>query len=302
MALRELPMSGGTTVTVKYQHTDALGAPVAVTDAAKAIVETFEYEPYGQLVNSTLKDGPGFTGHVQDAATGLTYMQQRYYDPQVGLFLSVDPVTAYSNPVGMFNRYRHGNSNPYRFPDPDGRFACGSTAHCRDEIRGLEQRGIFPVQAKGDSSAKAKIDCVECNEVQATRAGIMRDGGERLQEAGKFAGWMAVREFGAGLLGRMGKLGSFLGLSRKEISFGAKIEGQMGKRGWSKEMVGEAVNNPARTVATRDTRHLPGGGRMNDPATAYYHRDGGYVVRNDRTGDVVQVSDRADSGWIAPWD
>jgi RHS repeat-associated protein len=125
VALREQPMSGGTTAAVKYQHTDALGTPVAVTDAAKAIVETFEYEPYGQLVNSTLKDGPGFTGHVQDAATGLTYMQQRYYDPQVGLFLSVDPVTAYSNPLGMFNRYWYANNNPYKFTDPDGRCSLG---------------------------------------------------------------------------------------------------------------------------------------------------------------------------------
>ncbi|UOV04600.1 hypothetical protein MUU75_16070 [Pseudoxanthomonas mexicana] len=121
VALREQPMSGGTTVTIKYQHTDALGTPIAVTDAAKAIVETFEYEPYGQLVNGTLKDGPGFTGHVQDAATGLTYMQQRYYDPQVGRFLSVDPVTALSNPIGMFNRYWYANNNPYKFTDPDGR-------------------------------------------------------------------------------------------------------------------------------------------------------------------------------------
>lgn len=121
VALREQPMSGGTTVTVKYQHTDALGTPIAVTDAAKAIVETFEYEPYGQLVNSTLKDGPGYTGHVQDAATGLTYMQQRYYDPQVGLFLSVDPVTAFDNPAPAFNRYRYAEGNPYKFTDPDGR-------------------------------------------------------------------------------------------------------------------------------------------------------------------------------------
>jgi RHS repeat-associated protein len=121
VALREQPMSGGTTAAVKYQHTDALGTPVAVTDAAKAIVETFEYEPYGQLVNSTLKDGPGFTGHVQDAATGLTYMQQRYYDPQVGRFLSSDPVTAYDNPISGFNRYRYAANNPYRFVDPDGR-------------------------------------------------------------------------------------------------------------------------------------------------------------------------------------
>ena len=48
-------------------------------------------------------------------------MQQRYYDPQIGRFLSVDPVTALSSPVGMFNRYKYAANNPYRFADPDGR-------------------------------------------------------------------------------------------------------------------------------------------------------------------------------------
>jgi len=50
-------------------------------------------------------------------------MQQRYYDPQLGVFLSVDPVTAYGNPVGAFNRYWYANGNPYRFIDPDGRWS-----------------------------------------------------------------------------------------------------------------------------------------------------------------------------------
>ena len=115
--------------TVEYIHTDALGTPVAVTNSAGAVIERSVYEPYGQLINRPLTDGPGFTGHVQDVATGLTYMQQRYYDPQVGLFLSVDPVTAYSNPVGQFHRYRYANNNPYKFTDPDGRTAvCGQSS------------------------------------------------------------------------------------------------------------------------------------------------------------------------------
>lgn len=54
---------------------------------------------------------------------------------------------------------------------------------------------------------------------------------------------------------------------------------------------------------TRDYRKIPGSvGRMDDPATAYYGRRGGYVVRNERTGDVVQVSDRLNPHWKAPWD
>lgn len=62
------------------------------------------------------------------------------------------------------------------------------------------------------------------------------------------------------------------------------------------------VSRVARTMATRDTRHIRGGGRMDDPAAACYSERGGYVVRNDRTGDIVQISDRTDPNWIAPWD
>ena len=108
--------------SVRYQHTDALGTPVAETDTAGNVVQRSEYDPYGRLNNRPLTDAPGYTGHYQDAATGLTYMQQRYYDPQVGRFLSMDPVTADVKTGGNFNRYWYANNNPYRFTDPDGRF------------------------------------------------------------------------------------------------------------------------------------------------------------------------------------
>lgn len=39
----------------------------------------------------------------------------------LGIFLSVDPVTAYSDPVRFFNRYKYASNNPYSFKDPDGR-------------------------------------------------------------------------------------------------------------------------------------------------------------------------------------
>ncbi len=35
----------------------------------------------------------------------MNYIQQRYYDPLLGRFLSVDPVTADSVGGGNFNRY-----------------------------------------------------------------------------------------------------------------------------------------------------------------------------------------------------
>jgi RHS repeat-associated protein len=115
------PAAGQAQTTVKYVHTDVLGSVVAITDAARNVIERREYEPYGQQLTPAVQDGPGYTGHVQDAATGLTYMQQRYYDPVIGRFLSGDPVTAGGSTGANFNRYWYANNNPYKFVDPDGR-------------------------------------------------------------------------------------------------------------------------------------------------------------------------------------
>lgn len=115
-----------TTETLTYVHTDALGSPIARTNSAGSVIQTSEYEPYGKLLNRPNDDRPGYTGHVMDSASGLTYMQQRYYDPAIGRFLSVDPVTADATTGDNFNRYKYAANNPYRFTDPDGRQEMGA--------------------------------------------------------------------------------------------------------------------------------------------------------------------------------
>lgn len=109
--------------TIVYQHTDALGSPVAETDASGTVVKRERMTAYGEPADGGWENGPGYTGHQMDAATKLVYMQQRYYDPVVGRFLSVDPVTANSVNGSNFNRYWYANNNPYTFTDPDGRQA-----------------------------------------------------------------------------------------------------------------------------------------------------------------------------------
>ncbi|WP_368565103.1 RHS repeat-associated core domain-containing protein [Pseudoxanthomonas sp. UTMC 1351] len=139
--------------TVEYIHTDGLGSVVAVTNQAGQVIERLDYEPYGAIIGQPNYGGIGFTGHVQDAATGLTYMQQRYYDPTIGRFLSVDPVAVSSGIGANFNRYWYANNNPYKFKDPDGRFACsGNESGCRQRIEELERRGIPSWQAGGGGS------------------------------------------------------------------------------------------------------------------------------------------------------
>lgn len=113
--------STGSCEEVVYYHTDAQGSVVAVTDANGNVVERTRYSPYGETINRPLHDGPGYAGHETDATTGFTYMQQRYYDPTLGRFLSADPVVPDVERGVNFSRYWYANDNPYRFVDPDGR-------------------------------------------------------------------------------------------------------------------------------------------------------------------------------------
>jgi len=114
--------------TVTYIHTDALGSVVAETDANGSVIKRYDYEPYGAVVGGEVTDRPGYTGHVSDSATGLSYMQQRYMDPQLGRFLSIDPVTVSPIDGGNFNRYWYVSNNPISRVDPDGR--CDGPSTC----------------------------------------------------------------------------------------------------------------------------------------------------------------------------
>ncbi|MFK3648513.1 RHS repeat-associated core domain-containing protein [Lysobacter enzymogenes] len=140
---------------VEYIHTDALGTPVAVTDANQNVVERSEYEPYGRLVNRPVADGPGYTGHVSDTATGLSYMQQRYYDAEIGTFVSVDPVGVSPTDGLNFNRYRYASNNPYTKRDPDGRCDGPSTCAIDRDISALNSGEMTKAEFMDRSAARA---------------------------------------------------------------------------------------------------------------------------------------------------
>ncbi|MCQ4165838.1 RHS repeat-associated core domain-containing protein [Tahibacter harae] len=118
-------MEALTALQPTYYHTDALGSPVAETNAVGSMIPAditrLRYEPYGVPLNG-YTDAPGYTGHVADSHTQLSYMQQRYYDPVLGRFLSADPVAVDTRTGLNFNRYWYANNNPYTYTDPDGRY------------------------------------------------------------------------------------------------------------------------------------------------------------------------------------
>jgi RHS repeat-associated protein len=144
--------AAATAEVVTYIHTDGLGSPVARTDSAGRVISRTRYEPYGLTADGATPT-IGFTGHVNDADTGLVYMQQRYYDPVAGRFLSIDPVTTDANTGVSFNRYAYAGSNPYKRIDPDGRAFCGSY-QCEKYDSGNRAGGTDSYQSETVATAK----------------------------------------------------------------------------------------------------------------------------------------------------
>ena len=125
LVLLGLLLSQGTRagVEITYIHNDALGTPVAGTDAQGRVKWRAHYQPWGgEVLGERQPTGlrAGYTGHREDAATGLTYMGARYYSPRLGRFMGVDPAGVREGSVHSFNRYAYANNNPYTYVDPDG--------------------------------------------------------------------------------------------------------------------------------------------------------------------------------------
>ena len=113
-------------VTFTYYHTDHLGNVVATTDEAGNVTRLTEYHDYGSRQNHAATDPveaddrPGYTGKFYDKYTNTVYLGGRFYDPDLGRFLTPDPVKFNEQNLMMFNRYAYGNNSPYMYVDPDG--------------------------------------------------------------------------------------------------------------------------------------------------------------------------------------
>jgi RHS repeat-associated protein len=99
--------------------------------------------PYGELRGSAPAAWPGqkgFVGGLEDKSTGLVQLGARAYDPGLGKFISVDPVTDVEDPQQL-NSYAYGNNSPVTFSDPDGqRYVTETVTMMRTVIKTVYKR------------------------------------------------------------------------------------------------------------------------------------------------------------------
>ena len=128
-----------------YFHTDQIGTPLEMTDREGQIVWQATYKAWGSVEKLTVNDveqNLRFQGQYFDDETGLHYNTFRYYDPEVGRFVTQDPIGL----LGGFNLYQYA-ANSIAWIDPWGWSA--KPPHSPDISKWLEKGGSVHSEIEG---------------------------------------------------------------------------------------------------------------------------------------------------------
>jgi RHS repeat-associated protein len=114
-----------------YYQFDYNGSTISLKSDAGSYTNRYSYDPYGKVANSA-EATPGtnnlvpnpfkFGGRygLMDDGNGLVYARARYYSPELGRFLTKDPLTGDLKNGLSLNRYIYALDNPIEMIDPDG--------------------------------------------------------------------------------------------------------------------------------------------------------------------------------------
>ncbi|MBK3460239.1 RHS repeat-associated core domain-containing protein [Pseudomonas haemolytica] len=127
-----------------HYQLDHLGTPQELTTPEGEIVWSAHYRAYGQIARLDVGkiDNPlRFQGQYFDQESGLHYNRHRYYNPDIGRYLTPDPVKL----AGGINGYQYV-PNPTGWVDPLGLSTCPGADECK------------PYQNTETSHRQAKVD------------------------------------------------------------------------------------------------------------------------------------------------
>jgi RHS repeat-associated protein len=135
-----------------FYHPDHLGSASFVTDATGYVDQHIQYLPFGELFisqrNNEFDTRYKFTAKELDNETNYTYFGARYYDSDISIWLSVDPLSDKYPNLSPFN---YCSNRPIVAVDPDGR---DGIIIVDKETKTLTVTAIYYVPTKRLSSVK----------------------------------------------------------------------------------------------------------------------------------------------------
>ncbi|GAW86333.1 hypothetical protein bplSymb_SCF02404P010 [Bathymodiolus platifrons methanotrophic gill symbiont] len=107
----------------QYYLYDRPGRNVTATeDSLGKTRNRYKYGSFGENFSSqeSYSNDFRYTGEQTESDTGLIYLRARYYDPEIGRFISRDPFSGYMSVPESQNMYAYAHNNPLKFVDPSG--------------------------------------------------------------------------------------------------------------------------------------------------------------------------------------
>ncbi|MCI0397129.1 MAG: DUF6531 domain-containing protein [Chloroflexi bacterium] len=128
-----------------YYHYDALGSTRLLSDDSGSIANAYTYAAYGRLLNATGTTANNylFTGEQYDAFTGLYYLRTRYYQPDLGRFLTMDGFAGDPFTPQSLHKYGYAHNNPVNFTDPSGQFVAAISLAVTALVNGVVRSGQY---------------------------------------------------------------------------------------------------------------------------------------------------------------
>jgi len=146
-------MQGSVSVAMELVADSAVSTGFASATATDTVTGD-AFLPYGGARGGgEITTDRGWLGQYEDAGTGLTYLNARYYDPVLGRFLSPDPLLNPGDPRTL-DPYRYADNNPIMYTDPSGLapsvLCVGYTGMARSACNTSIERKRAQVQAAHD--------------------------------------------------------------------------------------------------------------------------------------------------------
>jgi RHS repeat-associated protein len=117
------PLAQATGSDVAYLHWDGLGSITALSSPTGELSGSRSYTAFGRIdAASGMASRYGFSGREKDA-TGLSYHRSRYYQPEVGRFVSRDAFAGVATMPQSLHDYTYTHNDPVNRVDPFGDFA-----------------------------------------------------------------------------------------------------------------------------------------------------------------------------------
>ncbi|MFJ6252688.1 MULTISPECIES: polymorphic toxin-type HINT domain-containing protein [unclassified Streptomyces] len=141
----------------------------------------------------------GFVGGDIDTTTNLTHIGAREYDPNLGQFISSDPLLEIGKPQTL-NGYAYAANNPTTFSDPTGTCLDAGNGHCEDDSAWTPSGNLKP--DGGQPETPTPTDSGN----NGTNGGSGGGGGGRGNNKGSSGNWFS--NFGKSLLDEGIKFGT----------------------------------------------------------------------------------------------